>query len=117
MALIHKFKQDDNYFILDVNTGAVHVVDELVYDILDDDKLEPKKEVLKRLREKYDEEERSEAYDEIQELAEEGILYSEDKYEEITHKSMDDRDYIKAICLNVIHGCNLRCKYCFADEG
>ena len=30
---------------------------------------------------------------------------------------MDDRDYIKAVCLNVIHSCNLRCKYCFADEG
>ena len=117
MALIHKFKQGGNFFVLDVNTGAVHVVDELVYDILDDNKLESKVEVLDRLKGKYDEEELSEAYDEIQELAEDGILYSEDQYEEIAHSSMDDRDYIKAICLNVIHGCNLRCKYCFADEG
>ena len=39
MAFIHKFKQGDKYFVLDVNTGAVHVVDELVYDILDDDAL------------------------------------------------------------------------------
>jgi len=117
LSLIHKFKQGENYFVLDVNTGAVHVVDELVYDILDDDKLKNKKEVLEALKSKYNEEELSEAYDEIQELAEEGILYSEDQYEEIAHSSMDDRDYIKAICLNVIHGCNLRCKYCFADEG
>jgi uncharacterized protein len=117
VSLIHKFKQGENYFVLDVNTGAVHVVDELVYDILDDDKLKNKKEILNELKGKYDVEELSEAYDEIQELAEEGILYSEDQYEEIAHSSMDDRDYIKAICLNVIHGCNLRCKYCFADEG
>ncbi|OOM78750.1 hypothetical protein CLPUN_17980 [Clostridium puniceum] len=117
MSLIHKFKQGENYFVLDVNTGAVHVVDEMVYDILGDDKLKNKKEILDELRGKYDLEELSEAYDEIQELAEEGILYSEDQYEEIAHSSMDDRDYIKAICLNVIHGCNLRCKYCFADEG
>lgn len=117
MSLIHKFKQGENYFVLDVNTGAVHVVDELVYDILEDDKLKNKKQILDELKDKYDIEELSEAYDEIQELAEEGILYSEDKYEEIAHSSMDDRDYIKAICLNVIHGCNLRCKYCFADEG
>lgn len=117
MSLIHKFKQGENYFVLDVNTGAVHVVDELVYDILDDNKLKNKKEVLEALKDKYNQEELSEAYDEIQELAEEGILYSEDQYEEIAHSSMDDRDYIKAICLNVIHGCNLRCKYCFADEG
>ena len=117
MSLIHKFKQGENYFVLDVNTGAVHVVDEMVYDILGDDKLKNKKEILDGLKGKYDLEELSEAYDEIQELAEEGILYSEDQYEEIAHSSMDDRDYIKAICLNVIHGCNLRCKYCFADEG
>ena len=39
MALIHKFKQGGNFFVLDVNTGAVHVVDELVYDILDDNRL------------------------------------------------------------------------------
>lgn len=117
MSLIHKFKQGENYFVLDVNTGAVHVVDELVYDILDDDKLKNKKQIIDQLNGKYDIEELSEAYDEIQELAEEGILYSEDQYEEIAHSSMDDRDYIKAICLNVIHGCNLRCKYCFADEG
>jgi len=117
VSLIHKFKQGENYFVLDVNTGAVHVVDEMVYDILGDDKLKNKKEILDGLKGKYDLEELSEAYDEIQELAEEGILYSEDQYEEIAHSSMDDRDYIKAICLNVIHGCNLRCKYCFADEG
>lgn len=117
MALIHKFKQGDNYFVLDVNTGAVHVVDELVFDIVDDDKLKSKEEVLENLKGKYDLDEVSEAYDEIAELVKEEVLYSKDQYEEIAHNSMDDRDYIKAICLNVIHGCNLRCKYCFADEG
>ena len=32
----------NNFYVLDVNSGAVHVVDELVYDILDDDKLRTK---------------------------------------------------------------------------
>ena len=117
MALIHKFKQGENYYVLDVNSGAVHIVDQLVYDILEDDKIKPKVEVLEELKDKYNSEELSEAYDEIQELAEDGVIYSKDQYEEIANSSMDDRDYIKAICLNVIHGCNLRCKYCFADEG
>lgn len=117
MALIHKFKQGGNCFVLDVNTGAVHVVDELVYDILDDNKLKEKNEIISSLKGKYSEEDLSEAYDEIQELIKEEILYSPDQYEEIAHGSMDDRDYIKAVCLNIIHGCNLRCKYCFADEG
>ena len=117
MSLIHKFEQGGNYFILDVNTGAVHVVDELVYDILDDSNLKSKEEVLTNLKGKYEESVIGEAYDEIEELVKAGILYSEDQYEEIAHGSMDDRDYIKAVCLNIIHGCNLRCKYCFADEG
>lgn len=26
-------------------------------------------------------------------------------------------NFIKALCLNIAHDCNLRCKYCFADEG
>ena len=117
MSLIHKFEQGGNYFILDVNTGAVHMVDELVYDILDDSSLKSKEEVLTNLKGKYEENVIGEAYDEIEELVKEGILYSEDQYEEIAHGSMDDRDYIKAVCLNIIHGCKLRCKYCFADEG
>ena len=116
MAFIHKFKQGENYFVLDVNTGAVHIVDELVYDIFDD-KLKEKVDVINELKEKYNEDEISEAYDEIEELVKEEVLYSPDQYEEIAHSSMDDRDYIKAVCLNIIHGCNLRCKYCFADEG
>lgn len=117
MALIHKFKQGENFFVLDVNTGAVHIVDELVYDLVHEEKMESKEVVITKLGNKYEENTISEAYDEIMELVKENILYSADKYEEIAHGSMDDRDYIKAVCLNIIHGCNLRCKYCFADEG
>ena len=117
MALIHKFKQGENYFVLDVNTGAVHVVDELVYDLVDDNGLRDKDIIINELKSKYDEKEISEAYDEIKELVDEDMLYTKDLYEDIAHSSMDDRDYIKAVCLNIIHGCNLRCKYCFADEG
>lgn len=117
MALIHKFKQGDNAFVLDVNTGAVHIVDDLVYDLVDDNGLRDKEVIINELKDKYDEKEISEAYDEIKQLVDEDMLYTKDMYEDIAHNSMDDRDYIKAVCLNIIHGCNLRCKYCFADEG
>ena len=33
--MIHKFYQDDTYMVIDVNSGAVHVIDKLVYDVLD----------------------------------------------------------------------------------
>lgn len=117
MALVHKFKQGEEYIVLDVNSGAVHAVDELVYDIIEDEGLEEKEVVLKKLEGKYPAEAISEAYDEIEELVKEDMLYSKDQYEDIAHNSMDDDDYIKAVCLNIIHDCNLRCKYCFADEG
>lgn len=117
MSLIHKFYQGGNYFALDVNSGAVHIIDELVYDILGENELKDKELVLEELKGKYKEEDILEAYEELQELIDEEVLYTKDQYEEIAQGSMDDRDYIKAICLNIIHGCNLRCKYCFADEG
>ena len=117
MSLIHRFKQGENYFVLDVNTGAVHIVDELVYDLVDFNSLRPKEELVAEFGDKYGADIVEEAYDEIKTLIDEEILYTNDQYEDIAHSSMDDRDYIKAVCLNIIHACNLRCKYCFADEG
>lgn len=117
MALIHKFIQDGEFYILDVNSGSVHIVDELVYDLLDDNVLKSKEELLQEIKDKYTLEEIDEVYSEINELIKEGCLYSEDYYEEIALKSQDSKDFIKALCLNVTHDCNLRCKYCFADEG
>ena len=34
--MIHKFKQGDDYILLDVNGGAVHLIDEATFKILDD---------------------------------------------------------------------------------
>ena len=45
------------------------------------------------------------------------MLYTGDLYKAIAMESGEKESYIKALCLNVIHDCNLRCKYCFADEG
>ena len=119
MELVHKFTQDKDYFLIDVNSGSLHVVDELIYDMIQDmEKLEPKEEVIERLKNKYSVETLKEAYSDLEELVKEGMLYSKDLYEEIARKDEEDgRDYIKALCLNVIHDCNLQCKYCFADEG
>ncbi|ABK61926.1 Heme biosynthesis [Clostridium novyi NT] len=92
-------------------------MDELVYDLLDDEALKSQEELIKEFKNKYSEEEIKEVYSEIVELKKEGYLYSEDTYEEIARNSMKSKDFIKALCLNVTHDCNLRCKYCFADEG
>ncbi|WP_461204551.1 thioether cross-link-forming SCIFF peptide maturase [Clostridium sp. DL1XJH146] len=117
MALIHKFELDNEYFVIDVNSGTVHVIDELVYDILDDDKFATLNEIKEKLKSKYEETEIIEAYNEIKELVDDEYLYTMDLYEHIAKDYEESPNYIKALCLNVTHDCNLRCKYCFADEG
>ena len=32
----HKFKQNGMHVLVDVNSGAVHVIDEMIYDMMDD---------------------------------------------------------------------------------
>lgn len=116
MALIHKYIHDGERYVLDVNSGSVHVVDELVYDMLEEDALPVLADLREQLETKWASNDIEEAYGEILILKEEGMLYSDDLYEEIARND-DGPDYIKALCLNIIHDCNLRCKYCFADEG
>ncbi|MCJ7687797.1 MAG: thioether cross-link-forming SCIFF peptide maturase [Clostridiaceae bacterium] len=117
MALIHKYIKDNEYYVVDVNSGSIHVVDEIVYDLLDENSLKLKEESLKIFKGKYEAKDIEEAYAEIQGLIEGELLYSKDLYEDIAMNISKTESYIKALCLNVIHDCNLRCKYCFADEG
>ncbi|PRR81035.1 ScfB-related radical SAM/SPASM orphan maturase [Clostridium vincentii] len=112
---IHKFKCNDEYFILDVSSGSIHVVDKIVYDIVDENGIESRNNVINKYRKEYDENILNECYDEIEELIKKEQLYSEDKYEYIAKNFEKESDYIKAVCLNIAHDCNLRCKYCFAD--
>lgn len=117
MALIHKFIQGEQRFVIDVNSGSVHEIDELIYDILaSENKIPDINETRIRLAEKYNENEIMEAFEDIRELLDENLLYSKDSFEEEALRG-NSESLIKAICLNIVHDCNLRCKYCFADQG
>ena len=117
--MIHKFKAKDLNILLDVNSGGVHLVDDITYDLLDEVKppFEKKcpQEVIEKFAGQYDIEEIKEAYMEIYSLYEEKLLYSEDVYEEYAGASVVSP--IKSMCLHIAHDCNLRCKYCFASTG
>ena len=117
MALVHKFIQDGDYYLIDVNSGSVHIIDELIYNMVGEDELLDKEDVINNLKDKWSKEEIEEAYEELIDLVKEEVLYSKDLYEEIAMAGDESESYIKALCLNVVHDCNLRCKYCFADEG
>ena len=54
--MIHRYKNNGYNIVLDVNSGSVHVVDEIVYDmvgLLDEGKSE--KEILAALEGRYQE--------------------------------------------------------------
>jgi uncharacterized protein len=56
-----------------------------------------------------------ESYEEILQLQQEKLLFSEDPYEVYAQTAVSSP--IKAMCLHIAHDCNLRCKYCFASTG
>ena len=117
--MIHKYKLNGFNIVLDVNSGGVHIVDELTYDLLDN--VEPPFEekcpqkAMDKLSKVYQPEDIESCYQEIVELYNDKILFSEDDYEKYANVSVASP--IKAMCLNIAHDCQLRCKYCFASTG
>ena len=128
--MIHQYKNNGYDIVLDVNSGSVHVVDDMCYDVIEElNKLnvEEHPEVLEdaatvaglqeALKEKYPVEEIGEVYEDIKELAKAGQLFTKDIYEQYIGAVKQRKTVVKALCLHIAHDCNLACKYCFAEEG
>ena len=106
--------------MLDVCSGSVHVVDDLVYDLISLYEKNPKDTVIRRLKEDYPEETEegiAEAYEAVRKLEADGRLFAEDTYENAVIDFKKRKTVVKALCLNVSHDCNLACRYCFAGQG
>lgn len=115
-AQIHVFRVFDKNFVLDVNSGSVLQLDDLAFDILKNYDLNTDEKVLQDLQSKYPKSKITEVLDEIKILKDEGYLFTEVDAKPILGK-LENRYYVKSLCLNVAHDCNLRCKYCFASKG
>ncbi len=122
--MIHKYRFKDNYILLDVNSGAIHQINELVYDLLDifsgKDKikagLEGTLEAPKDLYDKYSQEDIKEGLGDLDYLVQEGYLFTEPTFSKEQFEAHGER-VVKAICLHVAHDCNMNCRYCFGDQG
>ncbi len=119
--MIHKYMLNGYYIVLDVNSGAVHVVDELSFallDYLDENMTEQCPNQAKQALEgKYSTEDIEACYKELYALYEAGQLFSADDYAQFSFSNLMVSAPIKAMCLHIAHDCNLRCKYCFASTG
>lgn len=106
---------------VDVNSGAVHVLDNAAYDVLSllDAPMADicPKEFYQKLPQ-YDPAMLDEAWGELLELQKNGLLFTNDSYIDPAAATLMQQDApIKALCLHVSHDCNLRCQYCFASTG
>ena len=129
--VVHQYKNNGYNIVLDVNSGAVHVVDDIVYDLIElverllERGCKPERGALEnRMAEcglmenlPYNKEETGEALEEILELKEAGMLYAPDLYEDYIGDFKKRETVVKALCLHIAHDCNLACRYCFAGEG
>jgi len=115
--MIHQYKNNGYNIVLDVNSGAVHVVDDLTYEMISLYEDHSREEMFSLLSSSYPEQELIEAYDEIQDLVREGQLFTEDEYESYIMDFKKRPTVVKALCLHIAHDCNLACRYCFAEEG
>lgn len=115
--MVHQYKNNGYNIVLDVNSGAVHVVDEIAYDVIALYKEKTKDQIIDELADKYSKEDVADTYDEVTELEQEEQLFTEDIYENYMMDFKKRKTVVKALCLHIAHDCNLACKYCFAEEG
>lgn len=114
--MIHKFRLFDKNIVLDVNSGAVHIFDDLAFELLDLYGEYGREDILAGLSGRYPAEDIAEALDELDGLKSRGQLFSEDIYGDYL-PAWDRKPVVKALCLHIAHDCNLRCRYCFASTG
>lgn len=120
--MVHQYKNNGYNIVLDVNSGCVHVVDDLSYDIISVYESKDKAAIAEEMIAKYKEENLTneniqEVLDEIEELKLGGNLFSEDIYKDYIIDVKKRETVVKALCLHIAHDCNLKCRYCFAEEG
>ena len=138
MSLIHRYESNGYHIVLDINSGSVHVVDEVTYDVLplleaqiEEEKQQAKapkqgdaplvhndEPIYEALSGRYSREEVASSLEECRTLIEQGMLFTEDIYQDAIEAYEGARQtVVKALCLHIAHDCNLACRYCFAEEG
>ena len=107
--MIHAFAFQNGYYALDVESGALHALDEFAYNVVralesgaDPYALPYEKNEIDELIEELDALKAQSAFDSPAPSIPQGTA---------------QKQIVKAMCLHIAHDCNLRCKYCFAGTG
>lgn len=116
-GVVHQYKNNGYNIVLDVNSGAVHIVDDLTYDLIPLYEEKSREDIITALSGKYEAADIAESYEEIAGLAADKQLFTKDEYEDYIGEFKNRQTVVKALCLHIAHDCNLACRYCFAEEG
>ena len=122
--MVHQYQLNGYNIVLDTCSGAIHVVDEVAYDIIALYPDHTADEIVTAMMEKYGaredvtEQDLRDCIDDVEALKQAGKLYTPDTFADMagTFKERSG-DVVKALCLHVAHTCNLNCSYCFASQG
>ena len=122
--MVHQYKLNGYNIVLDTCSGAIHVVDEVVYDMIELYQKKSVEDIIQKMLDKYSDwedvtrEELELCIKDIEGLIEAKKLFTEDTFAELagTFKERSG-NVVKALCLHVAHSCNLNCSYCFASQG
>jgi uncharacterized protein len=142
ITVVHQYKNNGLNIVLDVNSGMVHVVDDLAYDIIAMYENNSQGAIVSAMVEKYTQPQYMklitesdskdgdfteniealvrqilEVMEDIEQLKKDGALFTIDAYEPYIKEFKSRSTVVKALCLHIAHDCNLACKYCFAEEG
>ena len=105
--MIHVFNYRDKNYIYDVGSGSLHECDKATADFL------KAKEEGEEVDITYiTDEQIQEILSDVDALKNEGLLFKE----EVKAYPVKSNE-VKALCIHICHDCNMRCRYCFADEG
>ena len=132
--MVHAYSLEGFHILLDVNSGLVHIADELTIKIIqlinqdieagifpascpEIDVKEYASKAFTSLNSEYSLDDITEALIEIKELIDADALFTPDIYEPNIDAINARQTVIKAMCLHIAHDCNLACKYCFAEGG
>ena len=141
MITVHRFRQGNLCFAVDGGSAAIHGLDEVAYEVLgvwlelyesggrcltchEQGGPEDRRACLERVLDGcnelfaiYGADTVKDAAGDLMELVEAGLLFHDDAYVDDVATGKLASSSLKALCLNVSHDCNLRCRYCFAGTG
>ena len=118
--MIHAYKLNGCNIVLDVYSGAVHLVDEIAYDVITKLDADVEREtIVAEVSTAYgvQPDEVRDILADVDELTAAGKLFTEDIYADKAFDYKNRSTVVKALCLHVAHTCNLTCNYCFAAQG